>query len=272
MGECTVSKIVTQVCEQIWKILQPEYIPVPSTKTWLEIAEAFQTIWGFPNCLGSIDGKHIVIKCPPNSGSLFYCYKKRFSTVLLAIVDPHYKFTYIDVGSYGKDSDSTIFEDSSFYQLLKSGRDLNLPAPKPLPGFQQTTPHVFIADGGFKLATFLMRPFTRDAAMNDNDKKRFNKSLSRARVVVECAFGILAQKFRIFLRPFETDLNNTIKIVKAAVCLHNLLQIQEGAHTYENKQFSDTLGAFVPMHANRHRADLAAFHVRSQFVNYFKEN
>lgn len=102
--------------------------------------------------------------------------------MLLAIVDPHYKFTYIDVGSYGKDSDSTIFENSSFYQLLKSGRDLNLPAPKPLPGFQQTTPHVFIADGGFKLETFLMRPFTRDAAMNDNDKKRFNKSLSRARV------------------------------------------------------------------------------------------
>lgn len=192
--------------------------------------------------------------------------------MLLAIVDPHYKFTYIDVGSYGKDSDSTIFENSSFYQLLKSGRDLNLPAPKPLPGFQLTTPHVFIADGGFKLETFLMRPFTRDAAMNDNDKKRFNKSLSRARVVVECAFGILAQKFRIFLRPFETDLNNTIKIVKAAVCLHNLLQIQGGAHTYENKQFSDTLGAFVPMHANRHRADLAAFNVRSQFVNYFKEN
>lgn len=74
------------------------------------------------------------------------------------------------------------------------------------------------------------------------------------------------------MRPFETDLNNTIKIVKAAVCLHNLLQIQGGAHTYENKQFSDTLGAFVPMHANRHRADLAAFNVRSQFVNYFKEN
>ncbi|KAJ0169817.1 hypothetical protein K1T71_014423 [Dendrolimus kikuchii] len=92
LGGCTVSNIVTQLCEQIWKILQPEYIPVLSTKSWLEIADAFQTIWGFPNCLGSINGKHIVIKSPPSSGSLFYCYKKRFLTVLLAIVDPHYKF------------------------------------------------------------------------------------------------------------------------------------------------------------------------------------
>lgn len=272
MSGCTDSKIVTQVCEQIWKILQPEYIPVPSTKSWLEIADAFQTIWGIPNCLESVDGKHIVIKSPPNSGSLFYCYKKRFSTVWLAVVDPHYKFTYIDVGSYGKDSDSTIFENSSFYHLLKNGRDLSLPAPKPLPGFQQPTPHVFIRDGGFKLETFMMRSFTRDAAMTDNDKKHFNKSLSRARVVVECAFGILEQTFRIFLKPLETDLNNTIKIVKAALCLHNLLQIHEGAHTFENNQLSESIVAFVPMHPNRHRADLAAFNVRSQFVNYFKRN
>lgn len=101
-------------------------------------------------------------------------------------------------------------------------------------------------------------------------KKKFNRALSRARVVVECAFGILAQKFRIFLRPFETDINNTVKVVKAAACLHNYLQDMESAYVYENQNSTNPLGAFVSIQPNRHRANNEAFDVRQNFVNYFK--
>ncbi|KAB0790151.1 hypothetical protein PPYR_15525, partial [Photinus pyralis] len=38
----------------------------------------------FPHCLGSIDGKHIRIKCPTHSGIMFYNYKQYFSVVLQA--------------------------------------------------------------------------------------------------------------------------------------------------------------------------------------------
>ena len=43
-----------------------------------------------------------------------------------------------------------------------------------------------------------MRPSPRAAIANDARKKKFNKQLSRAVRFIENAFGILAQKWRVF--------------------------------------------------------------------------
>jgi len=61
---------------------------MPSNKDeWKKVSAAFDENWNFPNCLGSIDGKHIVLQAPINSGSEFYNYKSFFSIVLFALVD-----------------------------------------------------------------------------------------------------------------------------------------------------------------------------------------
>ena len=83
--------------------------------------------------------------------------------------------------------------------------------------------NVLIGDEGFALQTYLMRPFPRAAMANDARKKKFNKQLSRARRVVENAFGILAQKWRVFFRPIETDAETAERVVKAACCLHSYI-------------------------------------------------
>ena len=42
--------------------------------------------------MGTLDGKHIAIKCPKNGGSLYYSYKGFRSIVLMKLVDADYKF------------------------------------------------------------------------------------------------------------------------------------------------------------------------------------
>ena len=85
--------------------------------------------WNFSNCIGSIDGKHVKLKQPPNSSTLFYKYKTYFSIVLMAVVDADYRFTYIDVGDYGSNSDSAIFRNCNFGKRYMHSQ-LDVPPPK----------------------------------------------------------------------------------------------------------------------------------------------
>ena len=62
-------------------------MPTSQTEGWLKIAGEFVSKLNFPNNAGSIDGKHVVFKAPPNFGSMYYNYKGTFSVVLLAVVD-----------------------------------------------------------------------------------------------------------------------------------------------------------------------------------------
>lgn len=41
--------------------------------------------------------------------------------------------------------------------------------------------------------------------------------------MVECSFGMLVQRFRIFRRPILSKVDTAISIVKATACLHNFI-------------------------------------------------
>ncbi|GFO47250.1 protein antagonist of like heterochromatin protein 1 [Plakobranchus ocellatus] len=103
VGVTTLSRIVPEVCETIWVTLQEHFMSFPkSAVEWEEKAVSYQQRWDYPHCVGAIDGKHVVIEAPANSGSLYYNYKHSFSMVLLAMVDADYKFVYVDTDAYGK--------------------------------------------------------------------------------------------------------------------------------------------------------------------------
>lgn len=103
--------------------------------------------------------KHKRVVKPAHSGSLYYNYIHFFSTVLLAVCDANYCFIAVDIGYYGKNSDSSIFKNSIFYQKLIK-KELNIPENSSFPkGEESKLPFVIVGNEAFGLSQNVMRPY-----------------------------------------------------------------------------------------------------------------
>ena len=113
-----------------------------------------------------------------------------FSIVLMALVDADYKFLWIDVGSDGSSNDARIYNGSELKEGLENTNNpFHLPEDKLLPGDDVPVPYFIIGDNAFGINKTLMNPFS---IRNMNYHKRIiNYRLSRARRVVEKAFGFV---------------------------------------------------------------------------------
>ena len=194
---------------------------------WQKIAADFSSVWQLPNCIGALDGKHVKITAPANSGSEFYNYKGYFSIILLAVCDAKYRFILVDIGDSGRHSDSGVLSHSRFGKALFEHK-LSIPPPSTLPATNVTIPYFFAADEAFPLRIGILRPYPgRNLGMAE---RIFNYRLSRARRVVENAFGILAARWQIFFSPINCDIDLGVQIVQACVVLHNFLQVRHTSH------------------------------------------
>ena len=218
----TQSLLVREVCQAIIQEYVDEVMVCPSTpEDWKIIADKFLTRWNFPHTCGALDGKHIAIRKPANSGSLYYNYKGFFSVVLLALVDADYKFIWADLGGAGSASDAQIFNASELKDCLENGT-LGFPEPEPLPNDVEDVPFYFVGDDAFALRETMMKPYSLRGMTKE--QRIFNYRLSRARRVVENAFGILANRFQILLTTMEHDQSTVKLIVKACIILHNIMR------------------------------------------------
>ena len=268
VGTSTVSMIIEETTRIIWTTLQARYMPFPTKELIKKCEQQFNEKWNFPNCFGCVDGKHVRIKNPAHAGSMFHNYKQHFSIVLQGLADANCKFIAIDVGAYGRQSDGGIFRESSLGVCLQNGT-LNIPAAKHLPSSNILLPYVILGDEAYPLSSYLMRPFPRQDL---NDEKRiFNYRLSRARRCVECAFGILRSKWRVFGTELETNVENSEKIVKAACLLHNIIIAEEGIHLddlNENLVFVEEHQG-NELHGRANRGTNTSIQIRNAFVSYF---
>uniref|UniRef100_A0A2S2PHY3 Putative nuclease HARBI1 n=1 Tax=Schizaphis graminum TaxID=13262 RepID=A0A2S2PHY3_SCHGA len=243
-------------------------MPEPNREKWVEISELFYKKTNFPNCLGSIDGKHIRCRNPNNSGSLFYNHKKYFSIVLMAVVDANLNFIFIDVGAYGREADSNVFRQSIFGKKLYTNQ-LQIPDAVSLPLTENNSqPFVFVADEAFGLHTNLLRPYPGRGL--NNTRRIFNYRLSRARRTVECAFGVLANKWNVLHTTILVEPDFCDHIIKACCVLHNFVRKRDGCNYDENiadTAYINYLEGFQG-HGRRH-INRNGMEIRDNFANYF---
>ncbi|KAL2086004.1 hypothetical protein ACEWY4_019324 [Coilia grayii] len=172
-------------------------MPEPTEAIWRKVAAGYQKHRHFLNCIGALDGKHVIQK-PAGSGSLFFNYKGTFSIVLLALVDHNYNFIAVDVGAYGSNSDRGIFANSNLGKSLDAGT-LHVPPPAPLPDALElgSLPYTVVANDAF----LLKGPYPERNL--SEERLIFNFQLSSVRRMVENAFGILTQWWRVYQQRMQ---------------------------------------------------------------------
>ncbi|ETV74868.1 hypothetical protein H257_10907 [Aphanomyces astaci] len=104
-----------------------------------------------------------------------------------AVVDASLRFMYVDIrpGSY---SDKKTWKASTFGQSIQRRMPIGC---------------FIIGDAGYTLLPWLMTPFLphKKGGILSKLQKNFNYKHSSSRMVVECAFGRLKERFRVLRQP-----------------------------------------------------------------------
>lgn len=162
----------------------------------------------------------------------------------------------------GKGSDSLIFKDRKFDQRLEQD-ELDLPQNGFIEGFNgPALPYVLLADETFPLTNRIQRPYGgNNLSIN---QRIFNYRLSRGRRYVECAFGILANKWRIFHTTMTLSPENVTHVIKAACVLHNFVRVRDGINFEDAVSYQDLREVEFAINIQR-----LARTIRDNFATYF---
>jgi len=141
----------------------------------------------------------------------------------MAVIDAYYRFIYVNIGAQGSANDAAVYNASSFAKALADlCNPMNVPAPTHIPDIRIQTPMMLVGDEAYPLRPYLMKPFSSRGL--SASERVFNYRLSRARRVVENAFGILANRFRIFHGAMQMSPSSAEDVILAACTLHNYLR------------------------------------------------
>ncbi|KAL5516896.1 hypothetical protein EMCRGX_G002335 [Ephydatia muelleri] len=173
-------------------------------------------------------------------------------------------FIIVEIGDAGRQSDAGVLSNSEFGQALENDT-LTIPNPTPLAGVPESDyPFVIV-----------------------EHEAVFNYRLSRARRIIENAFGILAARWRIFRRPIIAEPERVEVFAKAAIALHNYLRTTESSQYIPPgfvdgedgagnivegswREEEEPTGLIPLSHVGSNRYSRSAADVRDSFKTYFR--
>lgn len=139
-----------------------------------------------------------------------------------------------------------------------------------MPASDIIAPHIFLGDEAFPLLANLLKPYPRNQSNCDQTKAIFNYRLSRARRIVENAFGILSQNFRIFYTPIKLNVDSIENLVTCACILHNLIIDERGVPTNCSDLINNELESLSDyQEIEAESSQELKFKIRDTFKDYF---
>lgn len=195
-------------------------IRIPTGDAASDVVREFEVKWGFPQCFGAIDGSHIPIQSPKEFRADYYNRKGFYSMVLQGLVDHRYRFMNVNFGYPGSVHDARVLSNSKVFRLGNSGH-LCPPIDRELSGVNVQP--VILGDSAYPLLPWLMKPFPDNGQLT-REQRQYNYRQSRARMVVENAFGRLKGRWRILLKRNDTHVEYLGNLVLACCILHNLCE------------------------------------------------
>ncbi|CAF1118756.1 unnamed protein product [Rotaria sordida] len=191
IGKSTTGENLHEFCSVLVEMLFHRFIKFPKSPDEIKYTiNGFYTKFGYPMCIGALDGTHFAIKPPLGYEVDYYNYKIYHSIIMLATVNADLLFTYVNRGAPGKCNESSIYNRSTLSQVIE---DPTYENHFMIMDNTKIRCH-FIADSAFSLTKTLIKPFPERPNM---PKKLLHKKM-------------------------EFNLCNTTNIVKVATILHNL--------------------------------------------------
>lgn len=169
----------------------------------------------------------------------------------------------------GSINDASIFNNSDLCERIQS-EELNIPRSRELPGSNINMTYFFIGDNIFALQKHLMKPYTRTNGMS-HMKRVYNYRIKRARLTIECAFGILTLRWSILQKKYGFHIVTFEIIIMSTLCLHNMIitrNLEEHYpdnehHKYQNEEEEED------EEEREEEADVASTRQRELLAQYF---
>ncbi|KAI4455228.1 hypothetical protein MML48_1g01257 [Holotrichia oblita] len=193
--------------------LHNEYIKWPTRLEAYHISNGFAQKGGFGNVIGAIDGCHIRVRKPISDGNDYINRKGYASIILQGVVDHQKRFIDISVGHPGSLHDARVLRKSKLFLTIEE-HDICY------------SNYFLLGDSAYPSLQWLVPPF-RDTGLLTNEELLFNTKHSKARVVVEHAFGLLKGRFRRLFHFENLSLVAITNLIATACTLHNLCIIQD---------------------------------------------
>ena len=130
-----------------------------------------------------------------------------------------------------------VLANSSMGEAFENNA-INVPQSREINDSTGDVPYFLVGDEIFPLKKWLMRPYP-GTSLSEEENKIYNYRHSRARRVIENAFGILCTRWRIFHKPIKATVANVENYTLACLTLHNYLR-QTDNSMYTPQGFVDS--------------------------------